>query len=158
MTELLLRSKRPIKASRRPIPQRISPFEKRQREESREIAQRVHVRQESNRLEKLLSRLGNSKPDALSLKRRNPQDLEYLAIAQRADQRYEIIVSGSHKPITGIIFETIKHCAEAATELEHQFDMSRCLNSPSGETQESIEAIVREHWWRETVEQSFTAA
>jgi hypothetical protein len=97
-------------------------------------------------------------PDVFSAPRCNPLDLEYLAIAQRPDQRYEIIISGFNETMTEIIFETSQYCMEAAAEIKQQFDMSRFLSGPSGETLEIIEAIVRGYQWRGFVGRSLGVA
>jgi hypothetical protein len=149
----LLTPKRPFKPSR-PTKQRLSAFAQLQRKESQEIAQRVQGQSHSDRLEQLLCRLDSNKPGVFASPRCHLLDLEYLAIAQRPDQRYEIIISGSNESLTGIVFETSQYCMEAAAEIEQQFDMSRFLSSPSGETLEIIEAIVQGFQWRETVGRS----
>jgi hypothetical protein len=48
-------------------------------------------------------------------------------------------------------FATLKHCHEAAAELERTFEIAQVLKMRSPETMESLSALVREHWLRERV-------
>jgi hypothetical protein len=48
-------------------------------------------------------------------------------------------------------FATLKHCHEAAAELERTFAIAQVLEMRSPETMESVGELVREHWLRERV-------
>ena len=120
----------------------------------RAIAERVHDRSRSKRLEHKLRRQEANTPDPLQTISRRPTQLNFLAIAQRPDHGYQLVFKGTRQTVTQLIFETLEHCAEAAGELEQRFDMGRFLDSPTGETLEGIEAIAREHQWREIVGRS----
>ena len=48
-------------------------------------------------------------------------------------------------------FATLKHCHEAAAELERTFDMAEVLTQRPPETMERMGELVHEHWLRERV-------
>ena len=75
--------------------------------------------------------------------------LEQLAIVRRPDQRYQIVLGFNHQAISSQVFRTMKHCTEAAAELEQKFELSIATD---GATAEAMEGIVRAAVMRESVE------
>ena len=114
-------------------------------------------RDRSPRLEALINRCqsqSNSYIDLLGDCRSQTQ-LEYLAVAQRSDKGFQIILSGTCTPLVKQIFATIHHCHEAATELEEMFDLGFALQEMDDLTREMAEAIAQAHVLREQVELEF---
>ena len=131
----------PVAPSRpAPEPRRV------QRSESQTIARHLGNDSDSARLEQLLRRQES--------KRYQPSQtpspsLEQLAIVRRPDRLYQIVLRFNQQSITHQVFRTLKHCAEAAAELEQKFELGIVA---SGETAEAVNAIVRAAVARESVE------
>jgi hypothetical protein len=78
--------------------------------------------------------------------------LEHLTILHSPKaQQYWIADAESGAVFLPQAFATLKHCHEAAAELERTFDMAQVLEMRSPETMESVSELVREHWLRERV-------
>jgi hypothetical protein len=79
--------------------------------------------------------------------------LEHLSIlhSQSAEQ-YWIADAESGEVFLPLAFTTLKHCHEAAAELERTFDIAEVLTQRPPETLERMEAIVLAAVWRERVE------
>ena len=129
------------------IPSRPAPDPARfQKSESQTIAQHMRNDSDSTRLEHLLRRQESKRYEP---SQRQSRELEQLAIVRRPDQRYQIVLRFNQQPITHQVFRTFKHCAEAAAELEHRFELSVAMD---GATADAIAAIVSAATVREWVE------
>ena len=117
-----------------------------QKSESQTIAQHMRNDSDSTRLEHLLRRQESKRYE---LSQRQSRELEQLAIVRRLDQRYQIVLGFNHQAITHQTFRTLKHCAEAAAELEQRFELSIAMD---GATADAIAAIVSAAVMRECVE------
>ena len=129
-------------APSRPVPE----SNRLQHSEAQTIARHMLKNSDSARLEQLLRRQES--------KRYQPSQtpspsLEQLAIVRRPDQRYQIVLGWTQEPISRQFFRTMKHCAEAAAELEQKFELSIAMD---GATADAIAAIVRAAVLRELVE------
>jgi hypothetical protein len=79
--------------------------------------------------------------------------LEHLTILHsQSAQKYWIADIETGKVFLPHVFITLKHCHEAAAELERIFDMAEVLTQRPPETLERMEAIVLAAVWRERVE------
>ena len=129
-------------APSRPVPE----SNRLQHSEAQTIARHLGHDSDSARLEQLLRRQES--------KRYQPSQtpspsLEQLAIVRRPDRLYQIVLRFNQQSITHQVFRTLKHCAEAAAELEQKFELGIVA---SGETAEAVNAIVRAAVARESVE------
>jgi aspartyl/asparaginyl beta-hydroxylase (cupin superfamily) len=79
-------------------------------------------------------------------------ELEHLTIlhSQRAE-KYWIADAETGEIFLRQPFTTLKHCYEAAAELERTFAIAQVLEMRSPETLESLSELVQEHWLRERV-------
>jgi hypothetical protein len=79
-------------------------------------------------------------------------ELEDLTIlhSQRT-QRYWIADAETGEVFLQQAFRTLKHCHEAAAELERIFHIAEVLKSRPTETMESVDELVQGHWMRERV-------
>ena len=117
-----------------------------QKSESQTIAQHLLDDSDAARLEQLLRRQESKRYEP---SQRQSRELEQLAVVRRSDQLYQIVLSFNQQSITHQIFRTFKHCAEAAAELEHRFELSIAMD---GATADAIAAIVSAAAAREWVE------
>ena len=128
-------------------PSRPAPDPRRlQRSESQTIAQHMRNDSDSTRLEQLLRRQESKRYEP---SQKPSRELLQLSIVRRPDQRYQIVLSFNQQSITHQVFRTLKHCAEAAAELEQRFEFSIVADRA---TAEAMEAIVRAAVMREWVE------
>jgi hypothetical protein len=141
-------------ASPRPLPDpsRPTPASRQRTAEARSIAQRVHDRSGSSRLEYLLRRQQNRRYSFSENHSKPKRSLEHLAIAQRHDQGFQIVIRGTQSPFSRYVFETAGHCAEAAAELEQRFELGQVLEGMGAEVVEAVEGIVLAAVTRERVE------
>jgi hypothetical protein len=78
--------------------------------------------------------------------------LEHLTILHsQSAEKYWIADAETGEVFLPQTFATLKHCHEAADELERIFHMAEVLKSRPAETMESVNELVREHWLRERV-------
>jgi hypothetical protein len=78
--------------------------------------------------------------------------LEHLTILHSPKaQGYWIADAETGEVFLSQAFATLKHCYEAAAELERIFHMAEVLKSRPAETMESVGELAREHWLRERV-------
>ncbi|HEY9824958.1 MAG TPA: hypothetical protein V6D19_05890 [Stenomitos sp.] len=101
-----------------------------------------------------LERLRQSRliPNLLELRTQQGTTLEHLSIRYNPNtQRFWLADAQTGRPLTAQAFATLKHCQEAALELEHTFEMSDVLRLRSPETMERIEELVQMHRFREHV-------
>ena len=101
---------------------------------------------DSARLEQLLRRQESKRYQP---SQRPIPELEQLAVVRRLDGRYQIVLRFNQQSLTHQAFETLKHCAEAAAELEQRFELSIATD---GATASAMDAIVRAAMVRESVE------
>ena len=128
-------------------PSRPAPESNRlQHSEAQTIARHMLKNSDSARLEQLLRRQESKRYQP---SQKPSPSLEQLAVVRRPDQRYQIVLRFNQQPITHQVFRTLKHCAEAAAELEQKFELGIVA---SGETAEAVNAIVRAAVARESVE------
>jgi hypothetical protein len=73
-------------------------------------------------------------------------------VGRRSDQGFQIVVSGTQHPLSRQVFVTVRHCLDAAVELEEIFDFGGLFGEWDDVTREQAEAIVRAHALRERVE------
>jgi hypothetical protein len=79
-------------------------------------------------------------------------ELEDLTILHsQSAEKYWIADAETGEVFLPQAFATLKHCHEAADELERIFHMAEVLKSRPAETMESLGALVQEHWLRERV-------
>jgi hypothetical protein len=79
--------------------------------------------------------------------------LEHLTILHSEKfQGYWIANAATGNVFVRQAFATLKHCYEAAADLERMFNMAQVLVLRPPETLERMEDLVREHWLREKVE------
>ena len=117
-----------------------------QKSEPQTIARHMLEDSDAARLEQLLRRQESKRYQP---SQRQSPSLEQLAIVRRLDGRYQIVLGWTQEPITSQVFRTMKHCAEAAAELEQKFELSIAMD---GATVEAIAAIVSAATVREWVE------
>ena len=117
-----------------------------QKSEPQTIARHLLNDSDSARLEQLLRRQESKRYQP---SQRQSLELEQLEIVRRPDQRYQIVLRFNQQSITHQTFRTLKHCAEAAAELEQRFELSIAMD---GATAEAMEVIVRAAVAREWVE------
>jgi hypothetical protein len=132
----------------RPTP---TPASRQQLAEARAIAQRVQDRSGSSRLEYLLRRQQSKRYSHDESDRQPRMALEHLAIIQRIDGSFQIVIRGTQTTFSRYVFQTVEHCAEAAAELEQKFELSGMLEFVDAEVLEHVEAIVRACVARERV-------
>jgi hypothetical protein len=78
--------------------------------------------------------------------------LEHLTILHsQSTQMYWIAAAETGEIFLRQPFRTLKHCHEAAADLERTFAIAQMLEMRSPETMESVGALVQEHWLRERV-------
>jgi hypothetical protein len=78
--------------------------------------------------------------------------LEHLTILHSPKaQGYWIADAETGEVFLSQAFATLKHCYDAAAELERRFAMAQVLEMRMPETMESVGELVREHWLRERV-------
>lgn len=78
--------------------------------------------------------------------------LEYLRILHsQSAQQYWIADVETGEVFLNQAFATLKHCHEAAAELERNFDLEQVLTLRLPETLERMGELVHEHWLRERV-------
>ena len=117
-----------------------------QKSESQTIAQHMRNDSDSTRLEHLLRRQESKRYEP---SQRLSPGLEQLAVVRRLDGRYQIVLRFNQQSITHQAFRTLKHCSEAAAELEQKFELSIAMD---GATAEAIARIVSAAIMRECVE------
>jgi hypothetical protein len=79
-------------------------------------------------------------------------ELEDLTILHsQSAEKYWIADAETGEVLLPQAFITLKHCHEAAAELERTFDMAEVLMLRPSETLERMGELVREHWLREQV-------
>ena len=117
-----------------------------QKSEPQTIARHLLEDSDAARLEQLLRRQESKRYEP---SQRQSIELEQLAIVRRSDQRYQIVLGWTQEPISCQVFRTLKHCAEAAAELEQQFELGKVAD---GATVDAMEGIVRAAVARERVE------
>jgi hypothetical protein len=132
-------------------PSRPTPASRQQLAETRMIAQRVHDRSGSSRLELLLRRQQSNRYNYYQSNRQPMTKLEHLAIARGLDQQFQIVIRETQTPFSRHIFKTVGHCTEAAAELEQKFELGGMLEFIDAEVLEHVEAIVFAAVWRERV-------
>ncbi|HEY9826734.1 MAG TPA: hypothetical protein V6D19_14920 [Stenomitos sp.] len=89
-------------------------------------------------------------PDLLEQRTQQGNKLEHLSIRYNSNtQRFWLADAQTGRPLTAQAFATLKHCQEAALELEHTFAMSDVLRLRSPETMERIEELLQMHRFRE---------
>jgi hypothetical protein len=138
---------RPHPEPYRPTP---TPASRQQAAEARAIAQRVHDRSRSSRLEYLLSRQ-QSKRYSHYERQQPKRELEHLAIARRPDGCFQIVIRSTQTAFSRYVFETAGHCEEAAVELEQRFALGPVLEGMVAEMVEAVEGIVLAAVLRERV-------
>ena len=129
-------------APSRPVPEST----RLQHSEAQTIARHMLKNSDSARLEQLLRRQESKRYQP---SQRLSPELEQLAVVRRLDGRYQIVLRFNQQSITHQVFRTLKHCAEAAAELEQRFELRVFAD---GATVEAMEAIVRAAVARECVE------
>ena len=129
-------------APSRPVPE----SNRLQHSEAQTIARHMLKNSDSARLEQLLRRQESKRYQP---SQRPIPELEQLAVVRRLDGRYQIVLRFNQQSITHQAFRTLKHCAEAAAELEQRFELSIAMD---GATAEAMEAIVGAAAAREWVE------
>ena len=117
-----------------------------QRSESQIIARHMRDDSDSACLEQLLRRQESKRYEP---SQRQSPELEQLAIVRRLDGRYQIVLRFNQRSLTHQVFRTLKHCAEAAGELEQRFELSIAMD---GATADAIARIVSAAIMRECVE------
>ena len=117
-----------------------------QKSEPQTIARHILKDSDSARLEQLLRRQESKRYEP---SQRQSPELEQLAVVRRLDGRYQIVLRFNQQPITHQVFRTLKHCSEAAAELEQRFELSIVAD---GATAEAIAGIVSAAVMRECVE------
>jgi hypothetical protein len=120
---------------------RQSPASRQQAAEAQAIAQRVQDTSGSSRLEFLLRRQQGKRYEHWQ-KRQPLMPLEHLAIAQRPDQHFQIVIRGTQTAFSRQVFATLEHCSEAAAELEQRFEIEGMLEFLDADVQEAVEVIV----------------
>ncbi|HEY9825980.1 MAG TPA: hypothetical protein V6D19_11060 [Stenomitos sp.] len=113
-------------------------------------APKIQVEQveRNSKLERL--RQSQLQPDLLEQRTQQGNELEHLSIRYSANtQRFWLADAQTGRPLTAQAFVTLKHCQEAALELEHTFAMLDVLRLRSPETMERIEELVQMHRFRE---------
>jgi hypothetical protein len=136
---------------------RQSPASRQQAAEAQAIAQRVQDTSGSSQLEFLLRRQESKRYEHWQ-QQRSLRALEFLAIALRSDQGYQIVIQGTKQPVSRYIFATVQYCAEAAAELEQKFALGGMLEFLNAEVQEAVEAIIWAFVVRERVELELAVA
>ena len=129
-------------APSRPVPE----SNRLQHSEAQTIARHMLKNSDSARLEQLLRRQESKRYQP---SQRQSPELEQLAVVRRLDGRYQIVLRFNQQSITHQVFRTLKHCSEAAAELEQRFELSIAMD---GATAEAMEAIVGAAAAREWVE------
>ena len=117
-----------------------------QKSEPQTIARHLLEDSDSARLEQLLRRQESKRYQP---SQKPSLQLEQLVIVRRLEGRYQIVLRFNQQPITHQTFRTLKHCAEAAGELEQKFELSIVAD---GTTADAIAAIVSAAVMRELVE------
>ena len=130
----------------RPAPDPVPDPARFQKSEPQSIARHLLNDSDSARLEQLLRRQESKRYEPLQ---RQSPELEQLVVVRRPDQQYQIAFGFNHQSITHQVFRTLKHCAEAAAELEQRFELSIAID---GATADAIAAIVSAAVMRESVE------
>ena len=98
-------------APSRPVPE----SNRLQHSEAQTIARHMLKNSDSARLEQLLRRQESKRYQP---SQRQSPELEQLAVVRRLDGRYQIVLRFNQQSITHQVFRTLKHCSEAAAELE----------------------------------------
>jgi hypothetical protein len=81
--------------------------------------------------------------------------LEHLTILHsQSAEKYWIADAETGEVFLSQAFATLKHCHEAAADLERTFNMAQVLEMRSPETMESVGELVQGHWLREWVAES----
>ena len=129
-------------APSRPVPE----SNRLQHSEAQTIARHMLKNSDSARLEQLLRRQESKRYQP---SQRQSPELEQLAVVRRLDGRYQIVLRFNQQSITHQVFRTLKHCSEAAAELEQRFELSIAMD---GATVDAIARIVSAAIMRECVE------